>query len=88
MSLVGMDIENVLHTSTRFKAAADSIRHDLGQLSNLVHNASWQGPDAERFRGDQWNTVRVRLLEAAEILEGAGVSAQKNAKDQEHVSQR
>lgn len=59
----------------RFREVSDQLRTMTSQLGGQVHQAWWQGTDADRFRADwdgqftqQLNTMCVRLDETATLV--------------------
>jgi hypothetical protein len=83
-----MDVEAVKTLGDQMKRKAGDIERIIQDVQTLVGGASWEGPDAVRFRDDWQNCLSGNLRTVATALEGAGQSAMNNAQEQHDVSQR
>lgn len=82
----GMIPQEVTELGTLMQQKSDEIKQLVGQIDSKLGATTWEGPDAQRFKGDEWAQHKGALLQAAEVLHGAGQSAINNATEQENVS--
>ena len=82
----GMDIVAVRNLSTQMSTKATEIEGIRDQLSSLLGNTEWVGPDQVRFKGDWDNQCVQALTRVAGTLNDASRAAQQNAEQQEQAS--
>lgn len=82
----GMNVEEVENLGRLLQQQADHINQVVGQLDSAVHNANWQGQDANTFKGSWWPQHKSQLQQVSEGLHGFGQSALNNATEQRNVS--
>lgn len=83
---IGMNVEEVENLGRLLQQQADHINQVIGQLDSAVHNANWQGQDANTFKGSWWPDHKNQLSQVAQGLHGFGQSALNNASDQRTAS--
>lgn len=84
----GMSVEDVEALGNALqKKYAEHVRVLINEIEHQVgaSNASWVGPDGERFR-TWWPEKRARMLAMADDLHGFGQSALNNASEQRAAS--
>ena len=86
MAVWGLDVQQVRQLSTQLQAKAGDIEGVLNQLTSLLNNTQWTGPDAEAFRADWQGQHTAALRNVANALNEAGRKAQQNAAAQEQTS--
>ena len=86
MAFVGMVVEEVRQTGNELKQISSEIQSLMNRLDSRVQSTTWQGPDAERFKGEWWPQHRSNLQRICADLEGLGQSAMNNAQEQEQAS--
>jgi hypothetical protein len=80
--------EEVKQLSTQLNNTASEIRQLSSTLTTAVQNASWMGPDRERFVSE-WTSQHVpQLNTVVEALDAASQIAMQNAVAQEDASSR
>lgn len=86
MSMLGMDVTGVRQLANQMSSAAGEIQQLSGQLTNLLGNTQWVGPDHDRFAAE-WNGTYVHQLQVvANALQDAANVANLNAQQQEQAS--
>jgi hypothetical protein len=88
MSMYGMNIEQVRQLGNTLQAKAEEIRSMVSQIDGQLNGTTWEGPDAQQFKGQWWPEHKNHLLTAAEGIHGFGQSALNNASEQEATSNR
>jgi len=84
----GMNVEQVRQLGNSLQAKAEEIRTLISQLEGQLNSTTWEGPDAQQFKGSWWPEHKNNLLQAAEGLNGFGQAALNNASEQEATSSR
>lgn len=84
----GMNVEQVRQLGNTLQAKADEIRSMVTQIDGQLNGTTWEGPDAQAFKGTQWPDHKNHLMQAAEVIQGFGQSALNNASEQESTSSR
>ena len=84
----GMNVEQVRQLGNTLQSKADEIRSMVGQIDGQLNGTTWEGPDAQRFKGSEWPDHKNRLMQSAEVLQGFGQSALNQATEQEATSNR
>lgn len=76
----GADTEQLTQMASLLRERAATVRELGGRLEPLVMNeASWQGPDADRFR-NRWSQEAARLVDSiGEDLTGRGTDLDRQA---------
>lgn len=82
----GMDTEQVREHAERLRTASGQVEDLRGRLETLVRGVSWEGPDAEDFRGRWEELAAGRLTATLEQLEASGERALGEADQQDVVS--
>jgi uncharacterized protein YukE len=81
-----MDIPAVRQLAQQMTARADEIRNLSQQLTSLLQNTQWEGPDRINFT-NEWQSQHVASLNrVAEGLDAASQAAVQNANQQEQAS--
>jgi uncharacterized protein YukE len=86
MSMLGMDITGVRQLANQMSSAANEIQQLSGQLTNLLGNTQWVGPDHDRFASEWHGTYMGQLQNVATALTDAANVATQNATQQETAS--
>lgn len=82
----GMNIEEVRALGQFLQQKKGEIEGIINQIEAKVSSAGWEGPDAQRFKGDWWPKHKGNLQQMGEELHGFGQSALNNASAQEQAS--
>lgn len=82
----GMNVEQVRQLGNALQAKAEEIRSMVSQIDGQLNGTTWEGPDAQQFKGSWWPEHKNHLLQAAEGIHGFGQSALNNAAEQESTS--
>jgi hypothetical protein len=82
----GMNVEQVRQLGHLLQAKADEIITMLGQIDSQLNSTTWEGPDAQQFKGQWWPEHKGRLQQVSEGIRGFGQSALNNASAQEDAS--
>lgn len=86
MSMLGLDPTAVRALANQMANAASEIQQLASQLTNMLANTQWVGPDHDRFAGD-WNGTHVHQLQlVANALSDASSVANQNVAQQEQAS--
>jgi uncharacterized protein YoxC len=83
--MYGADVQAVRTLSRHLHDASSQIEGLSQQLTGLLNNTEWVGPDASSFRND-WTSHQSSLRNVAEALKTASFAAQRNAEQQEQAS--
>jgi uncharacterized protein YukE len=86
MSMLGMDITGVRQLANQMNSASNEIQALSGQLTQLLGNTVWVGPDHDRFAADWHSTYMGQLQNVANALATAATVANQNAVQQETAS--
>ncbi|WP_104043814.1 WXG100 family type VII secretion target [Arthrobacter sp. ZGTC412] len=87
MAIWGADVQQLRQLGSKLQAGASEIESQRTNLTSLLNNTEWRGPDADRFK-DQWNGEHTKMLnQVAEALKEAGNKAKRNAEEQSNASQ-
>lgn len=86
MTMYGADVAALRSLAAQLDRAADELDEHRAFLSNAVHQSSWLGPDADRFRGQWDGEHNTRVATSARLLRDTAVTVRRNADDQERVS--
>ncbi len=84
----GMNVEQVSQLGRTLQAKADEITTMIGQIDGQLNGTTWEGPDAQQFKGQWWPEHKGHLQQVAEQIRGFGQSALNNASEQEAASGR
>lgn len=87
MSYLGLDPTAVRNLASQLNNAASEIQNISGQLTSQLQNAPWTGPDREQFVNEWQSTHLNQLHTVVQALQHAAQTANRNAQDQETVSQ-
>ncbi len=83
---LGLDPHAVRTLANQMNHAAGEIKNLTGQLTNMLQNTPWTGPDREQFVSE-WHSMHVaQLTNVANAIEQAAQHANLNAQQQENVS--
>ena len=86
MSMLGMDITGVRQLANQMSTTAAEIQRMSAQLTGLLGNTQWVGPDHDRF-ASEWNGTYVHQLQVvANALHDAANVANLNAQQQQDAS--
>jgi len=86
MAVWGLDVEQVRQLGTQLQNKAGELEGTLSQLTTLLNNTQWEGPDAQAFRADWQGQHTAALKNVINALNDAGRKAQSNAAAQEQTS--
>lgn len=86
MAQLGADVEQLDALSRRFRDSAEQLRTLTRQLGSQVHQAWWQGQDADRFRSDWDGTFSSQLQQVATRLDETAQSVTAQANQQRQTS--
>jgi uncharacterized protein YukE len=85
-NFTGMDIPAVRQLANQMRQRADEIGTITSQLTSQLQSTPWVGPDQQQFTGD-WSSQHVTALNnVKQALIDAATRADRNAADQESVS--
>lgn len=84
----GMNVGDVQNLGNLLKAKAGEIRDIVNMIESSVNSTTWEGPDAQTFKGQWWPDHKTHLMSVAEQVDGFGQSALNNAQEQSEVSGR
>jgi uncharacterized protein YukE len=82
----GMNVSEVQALGNMLKAKAGQIRDLVSEIESKVSGTTWEGPDAQAFKGQWWPDHKSHLMQVAEQVDGFGQSALNNATEQENAS--
>jgi hypothetical protein len=86
MAIWGADVEQLRTLGSRLQHGATEIDSQRANLTTLLNNTEWRGPDADKFK-EQWNGEHTTMLnKVAEALKEAGNKAKRNAEEQSNAS--
>jgi hypothetical protein len=87
MAIWGADVEQLRTLGSKLQHGANEIDQQRSNLTSLLNQTDWKGPDADRFK-EQWNGEHTTMLnKVAEALKEAGQKAKRNAEEQSNASQ-
>lgn len=86
MAVSGMDIEAVRTLAQQFSTKSDEITNIATQLSSQLHQVTWEGADAQRFKSDWEGQYQTALRQVADALKHASTAATSNANQQAEAS--
>jgi len=86
MAVWGLDVQQVRQLSSTMSQKASEIDTVLSQLTTLLNNTQWTGPDSEAFRSSWASDHTTALRRVSDALTQASQAAQQNALAQEQVS--
>lgn len=86
MAIWGADIQQLRALGAQLNSKAGEIDGILSNLTNLLNNTQWQGPDATRFHTEWTGQHTAALRQVASALRDAASKAQQNAAQQEQAS--
>lgn len=84
----GMDINAVRQLATQLGQKAQEIETLASQLTTMLGNTEWSGPDATNFRNEWQSQHMTALRNVANALKEAQNRATGNAQEQEQTSAR
>lgn len=82
----GMNIEEVRQLGQFLQQKKGEIEGIISGIEAKVSAAGWEGPDAQRFKGEWWPQHKQSLNSIGDQLNGFGQSALNNASAQEAAS--
>lgn len=83
---LGLDPTAVRNLANQMNHAAAEIKNLTGQLTNMLQNTPWTGPDREQFVNEWQSTHVSQLTNVANAIEQASQHANANAAQQEQAS--
>lgn len=84
--LLGIDVTAAEDLSRVMNSTADTFDTEKNQLTTMLMNVTWHGPDAENFKSE-WNSNSVRNLQLIiDMLRQAGTALYNQAQAQRQVS--
>ena len=86
MPFLGLDIISVAALSRQLSSQADELTQATVELNSFVGEASWSGPDRERFVNRWQNEARSLLLRSENLLRDASQLALHEARRQDQAS--
>ncbi|WP_430266779.1 WXG100 family type VII secretion target [Pseudarthrobacter sp. J1763] len=85
MSFYGMDLEQAKKLQHDMHRASQRLT-DLGrQLSPVIAQSSWDGPDGQRFKAE-WKSHRLQLSSTAQSIQHAAEQLREDIRQQEEAS--
>lgn len=87
MAIWGLDVQEVRELGKKLQNEAGDIERTLSTLTSKLNSTTWKGPDAERFRNEWTGEHTASLKKVINALRDAGQKAEKNAAQQENISQ-
>jgi len=84
---LGLDPAAVRQLAQQMRSAAGEIQNLSQQINSQLQNTPWTGPDREAFLGEWQSAHMSQLHTVVSALEQAASTAQRNAEQQEQVSQ-
>lgn len=84
----GMNIPEVMDLSKLLEGKAAELDKIVQMLNGKIASTTWNGKDANDFKGPWWDGHRTSLKKTAEDLRGFARSAKNNADEQAQVSGR
>lgn len=82
----GADVDQLDQLAILLENESRALEHVLRRLDGRLQSVHWQGPDAEKSRGEWSSVVFPQGLRAAESLSVAASVVRKNASDQRVAS--
>jgi len=86
MAQLGLDPEQMEALASKMTNEATTISDIATTITSQVNSTWWQGPDAERFKGEWEGTHSTALRNAAEALEQVSQVVRSEAQQQRQVS--
>jgi hypothetical protein len=87
MAIWGADVEQLRTLGSKLQNGASEIESHRSNLTTLLNNTEWRGPDADQFK-NKWNGEHTTMLkQVVEALNEAGTRAKQNADQQFQASQ-
>lgn len=84
--MVGMDVEGVRNLATQMNSVADQIDTAARQITSLLSSTTWIGPDRQAFESDWTGQHMSAITNVVNAVRQASQTANRNATDQENVS--
>lgn len=86
MAVWGLDVEQVQQLSAQLNNKANDIQGILTQLTTMLNNTQWTGPDHDAFMNDWSGQHTTSLKQVIAALQEAGQKAAANALAQQNAS--
>jgi len=86
MAQLGLDPEQMDALASKMTTESGTIKQIVSSITGQVNSTWWQGPDAERFKGDWQSTHAAALTRAAEALETVAGTVKSEASQQRQAS--
>lgn len=83
---LGADVAALEDLSRRMNETSSDVEAKLSELTAKLADTWWQGPDAERFRGDFDGNIRAKISAVSEALATAASEVQTHASQQTDAS--
>lgn len=85
-TVYGADVAQLRELARSFDSCADRLEGGRSSLTGAIDASPWQGPDAQRFRGDWTGTHSRRMSGAVDALRTGARELRRNADEQERAS--
>lgn len=82
----GLNPEDMRELVALLKSKSNKIEEIAQTLGAKVKSTTWDGPDAEKFKGDWDGDLSARLKKVANALEQIGQTAQRELQEQTQTS--
>lgn len=87
MAMWGLDVDEVNRLAQTLEQASQELQTVLSKISGQLSSTQWNGPDADKFRGDWSSTHTAQLKAVSSALSAVATTARNNASAQQSVSQ-
>jgi len=85
-SYLGLDPTAVRALANQMSTTGGEIQHMAAQLTSMLANTPWTGPDHDRFASEWQSTHLTQLQAVVNALAEAAHAANTNAMQQEQAS--
>ncbi len=85
MVLYGADTDQLRQMAENYRNCAQRMLEASGRLTATVTSVTWDGPDADGFRG-QWSDVAAQLRSTSELVTKRGATLDDDAAQQDMAS--
>lgn len=86
MAQLGLDPDQMDALASKMTTEAGTIKQIATAITGQLNSTWWQGPDAERFKGEWQGTHAAALNRAAEALDAVSQLVKQEASQQRQVS--
>jgi uncharacterized protein YukE len=84
--MVGMNVEEVRQLSRQMENVAQQIEQAARQITSVMGSTTWKGNDYINFEGNWQSQHMSAINQVVNALRDASKTADRNATDQEQVS--